>query len=194
MIDRIQTSFATQLRVTATCLQAHAHSEFHVHDPHAEREGAGPCYIITTGLVSKADLHVRNTLQRIVHFVAIDHCLYDNSNPSKCDCALISGEKIYFIEFKNSENQIDSSILKANTNPGDCLNQLAASIRDFYDRNIIRPGQTVYAYASVGYPRHRPQSGAHHLDQLNSLQQKIQQGNTRSIRLRYCTESELDIK
>ena len=194
MIDRIRTSFAAQLSATAACLQEHSHLEFHVHDPHADHEGAGPCYVVTTGMIAKADLHVRNTERRTVHFIAIDHCLYGDSNPSKCDCALVSGEKIYFVEFKNSENQVDSTIPKANTNPGDCLNQLAASIRDFYDRNIISPGQTVYAYASVGFPRHRPQSGAHHLDQLNSLQQKVQQGSARAIRLRYCSESQLDIK
>lgn len=194
MIERVRASFAAQLSATAHCLQELTHSEFHVHDPHAEREGSGPCYVVTTGLLAKADLHVRNAERRAVHFIAIDHCLYDNSNPSKCDCAMVSGDKIYFVEFKNSENQVDAAIPKANTNPGDCLNQLAASIRDFYDRRIIAPGQTVYAYTSVGYPRHRPQSGAHHLDQLNSLQQKVQQGSTRVIRLRYCSESELDIK
>ena len=194
MIDRVRTSFAAQLSAAAGCLQGFAHPEFHVHDPHAEREGSGPCYIVTTGMLAKADLHVRNAGRHAVHFIAIDQCLYDNSNPSKCDCALVSGDKIYFIEFKNSENQVDATIPKANTNPGDCLSQLAASIRDFYDRRIITPRQTVYAYASVGYPRSRPQNGAHHSDQLASLQQKIQQGGARTIRLRYCSESELDIK
>ena len=194
MIDRVRTSFAAQLSATATCLQEHSHPEFHVHDPHADREGAGACCVATTGMVAKADLHVRNTERRTVHFIAIDHCLYGDSNPSKCDCALVSGEKIYFIEFKNSENQLDSTIPKANTNPGDCLNQLAASIRDFYDRDIIQSGQTVFAYASVGYPRSRPQNGAHHSDQLTSLLQKVQEGAARRIRLRYCSESELNIK
>lgn len=163
-----------QLNAIANCLQELTHPAFHVHDPHAEREGAGPCYVITTGMLAKADLHVRNSKRRVVHFIAIDHCLYDDSNPSKCDCALVSGDKIYFIEFKSSEKQNDAAIAKTNTNPGDCLNQLAASIRDFYDRRIISLGQTVCAYASVGYPRHRPQNGTHHQDQLTSLQQKVQ--------------------
>ncbi|TGE13086.1 hypothetical protein [Hymenobacter elongatus] len=194
MIDRVRTAFAAQLSAKGTCLQEHSHAEFHVHDPHAKREGSGACYIVTTGLLTKADLHIRNSERRSIHFLAIDQCIYDNSNPSKCDCALISGDKIYFIEFKNSENQLDAAVGKANTNPGECLSQLAASIRDFYDRDIIKPGQTVYAIASVGYPRQRPQNGAHHLDQLKSLQEKIQEGNARSIRLRYCSESELAIK
>ena len=75
MIDRVRTSFATQLSATASCLQELTHPEFHVHDPHAEREGAGPCHVVTTGIVSKADLHVRNPVRRTVHFIAIDHCL-----------------------------------------------------------------------------------------------------------------------
>ena len=194
MIDRVRAAFVTQLSAKGSCLQEHTHPEFHIHDPHQIKEGSNPCYIVTTGLIGKADLYVRNPEQRSVVFLAIDQCIYDNSHPSKCDCALISGDKIYFIEFKNSENKLDSAVQKASTNPGECLKQLAASIRDFYDRNIIEPGQTVYAIASVGYPRHRPQSGAHHLDQLKSLQEQIQQGTTRAIRLRYSSESELDIK
>lgn len=194
MINRVRSEFAPQLSAKATCLQECPLSEFHIHDPHPVHEGAGPCYISTTGLIAKSDLHVRNATQQAVHFIAIDHCIYDDSNPSKCDCALISGDKIYFVEFKTSENKLDAAISKANVNPGDCIDQLAASIRDFYDREIIQPRQTVYAYASVGYPRHRPQSGAHHQDQLASLQKKVGDGGTRTIRLRFCSESELDIK
>lgn len=187
MIDRVRTSFASQLSATANCLQAHTHPTFHVHDPDPAQEPKGPSYVVTTGLRAKSDLLVRNPAQRVVHLVAIDQCLYTDTDPSKCDCALVSGDVIYFVEFKTSSGVNYSS-------PGDCLVQLAASIRDFYDRAIIQPGQTVFAYASVGFPRHRPQNGAHHSDQLTSLQQKVQEGTARRIRLRFCSESELDIK
>jgi hypothetical protein len=75
--------------------------------------------------------------QRTVHFVAIDHCLYDDSHPSKCDCALVSGEAIYFVEFKTQEDRAGATTTNPFANPGDCINQLASSIRDFYDRGII---------------------------------------------------------
>ena len=187
MIARVQTAFAARLGAKATCLQAHTHPAFHVHDPDLAHEPKGPCHVVTTGLLAKSDLLVRNPAQRTVHLVAIDQCLYTDANPSKCDCALVCGDIIYFVEFKTSTGITHS-------NPGDCLTQLAASIRDFYDRNIIQPGQTVFAYASVGFPRNRPQNGAHHADQLISLQQKVQEGAARRIRLRFCSESELDIK
>ncbi len=194
MIDRVRTLLGQQLSIKPACLDTFNHAEFHIHDPHPKNEGQGPCCVLTTGLKAKSDLRVLNGTQRTLHFLAIDHCVYDDSNPSKCDCALVSGDTIYFIEFKTSEHHQDAKLPKANANPGDCINQLAASIRDFYDRNIIQPGQTVYAYASVGYPRHRPQHGAHYTDQLSSLQLKVQEGATRSVRLRYCSESELTIK
>ena len=162
MIARVQTAFAAQLGAKAACLQAHTHTSFHVHDPDPAHEPTGPSYVVTTGLLVKSDLLVRNPAQRTVHLVAIDQCLYTNANPSKCDCALVSGDIIYFVEFKTSTGVTHS-------NPGDCLVQLAASIRDFYDRAIIQPGQTVFAYASVGFPRNRPQNGAHHSDQLTAL-------------------------
>ncbi len=194
MIDRLRSQLAQQLRTKPSCLDTFTHAEFHVHDPHPVNEGPGPCCILTTGLKAKSDLHVLNTTQRTLYFLAIDHCVYGDANPSKCDCALVSGDTVYFIEFKTSEHHQDAALPKANANSGDCINQLAASIRDFYDRNIIQPGQTVYAYASVGYPRHRPQHGAHYTDQLSSLQLKIQEGTARSVRLRYCSESKLTIK
>lgn len=194
MVDRVRTAFASQLAAKALCLQECSHAEFHVHDPHPLREGKGPCYLLTTGLKAKSDLHVRNNARRLVHFLAIDQCVYGDSDSEKCDCALISGDTIYFVEFKTSENKHDPTLPKAHVSPGECLDQLAASIRDFYDRGIIPPGQRVYAYASVGFPRNRPQSGAHYTDQLNALQQKVQQDAPRAIRLRFCSESELAIK
>ncbi|RZK16198.1 MAG: hypothetical protein EOO56_20485 [Hymenobacter sp.] len=158
------------------------------------REGKGPCCLLTTGPRAKSDLRVRNDSQRQLHFVAIDQCLYTDADPTKCDCALLDSEVAYFVEFKTSEHGNDPAIVVANANPGDCTDQLAASIRDFYDRGIIQAGQLVVACASVGFPRHKPQSGAHFQEQLASLQRKIQLDTPRSVRLRYNSESELSIK
>lgn len=193
MVERIRAAFTTQLAAKVICLQECIHSEFHIHDPHPVREGKGPCQLLTTGPKAKSDLYVTNASQRQLHFVAIDHCIYTDSDPSNCDCALLDGEVAYFVEFKTSEHTIDPTIVVANANPGDCLDQLAASIRDFYDRGILRAGQTVTACASVGFPSKRPQSGAHFQEQLASLQRKIEVAS-RPIRLRYCSESELHIK
>lgn len=191
MIDRLRTAFG--LAADAPCLQACGHPEFHIHDPHPVREGKGPCCVLTTGPRAKSDLHVRNASSRTLHFVAIDQCLYTDADPTKCDCALLDGEVSYFVEFKTSEHARDPTIPIANANPGDCLDQLAASIRDFYDRGIIEAGQPVIACASVGFPRNRPQSGAHHQEQLASLQRKVQDGALRRVRLRFCSKSELHI-
>lgn len=196
MIRRLEQAFAAQLAHPDTCLQAHAHPDFHVHDPPPPREkgtGRAPCCVLTTGRRNEADLYVRNPNRRTVHLVVIDHCLYDDSHPSKCDCALVSDDKVYFVEFKTQEISAGATAPNSYPNPGDCLPQLAASIRDFYDRGIIEPQQTVHAYASVGYPRKGPQHGAHHQDQLRALQVRIQEDKPRPIRLRYCSESELDI-
>lgn len=192
MVDRVRAAFAPQLAAKEICLQACAHAEFHIHDPHPVREGKGPCQLLLAGAKAKSDMHVRNSSLRPLHFVAIDQCLYSDADPSKCDCALLDNEAAYFVEFKTSEHGNDPAISVANANPGDCLDQLAASIRDFYDRGILQTGQPVTACASVGFPRHRPQSGAHHQAQLAELQRKI--GLDRSLRLRYNSESELHIK
>ena len=197
MVERIRTAFKMHNGNKASCLQSCEHPDFHVHDPpppKAKGEVRLPCRVITDGPLTKAYLHVRNDSKQPIYFALIDHCIYDDSNPSKCDCALIRNENIYFVEFKNQEDKVGATTLNPFASPGDCLNQLAASIRDFYDRGIVKPGQTVYAYASVGYPRHRPQHGAHHQDQLSSLQRKVQEGQPRQLRLRYHTESELHIK
>ncbi|UOR05253.1 hypothetical protein MUN82_20260 [Hymenobacter aerilatus] len=119
--------------------------------------------------------------------LAIDKCLYTSADAERCDCVLIIADQLHFIEFKTSETT-------RHANPGTCLDQLAASIRDFFDREIIQANETVYAYASVGFSKQIPQNGAHWRDQSVSLQQKIQQGASRPIRLRYCSESELQVK
>lgn len=191
MIERVRTAFGLPAHAETPCLQACQHTEFHLHDPHPQREGKGPCCILTTGPKAKSDLHVRNATQRVLHFVAIDQCLYSDADPTKCDCALFDGEAAYFVEFKTSEHAHDPAQPVAHANPGDCLEQLAASICDFYDRGILRQSQTVTGCASVGFPRHRPQNGAHHQEQLASLQRKV--GPTRPLRLRYCSESELRV-
>lgn len=186
MIKRITTVFEQELQQANKCVEEHRYSEFFIHDPHPTKEKSGPCYVVTAGRMAKTDLHIRNPQGQIVHLIAIDKCLYGDGDPTKCDCALLIKEQLYFVEFKTSETDRHAS-------PGDCIDQLAASIRDFYDLRVIEPGETVFAYACVGFTKEIPLNGARQREQTAALFDKIQENKPRKIRLRYRAEVQIDV-
>ena len=180
MIRRITTAFQRELQQQA-CLVPHNHPNTFVHDP--PPPPASPCMLLTDVRRAKSDLHVLNPEQRQIHFLAIDKCLYDDGDDERCDCALIINQQLHFIEFKTSQAD-------RNTGPGECIRQLAASICDFYDRQIIEPGETVFAYACVGFTREIPYNGARRLEQQAILAAKV---SPRKIRLRFLVESQIKV-
>lgn len=180
MIRRISTAFQQQFR-HQMCLKPHKHPDFFVHDPPPPPHV--PCVVLTDERKAKSDLHVINTQKREVHFLAIDKCLYNSGDGERCDCALIINQQLHFIEFK-------TSVADRNVGAGECIRQLAATICEFYDREIIEPGETVFAYACVGFTREIPYNGARLREQQALLANKI---HPRRIRLRFLVQSEINI-
>lgn len=180
MIRRITTAFQQQLQ-QQPCLEQHSHVSSFVHDP--PPPPAKPCVVLTDARRAKSDLHVLNPERRQIHFLAIDKCLYGDGDSERCDCALIINQQLHFIEFK-------TSVADRNTGPGECIRQLAASICEFYDREIIEPGETVFAYACVGFTREIPYNGARLREQQAILADKV---SPRRIRLRFLVESQIKV-
>ena len=178
MIRRIRTAFQQQLQ-QQSCLVEYTHPGFFVHDP--PPPPATPCVVLIDERRTKSDLNVINTQEIPIHFLAIDKCLYSDDDNERCDCALIINQQLHFIEFKTSQAD-------RNTGPGECLRQLAASICEFYDRGIIKPGETVFAYACVGFTREIPYNGARLREQRTILADKI---HPRRVRLRFLVQSEI---
>ncbi len=146
MIDRLTAYFAGH---PTTCVSSHTATLFHVYDP----AGDLPCRH-REDTPQETDLEVRNPNAVIVHLVAIDHCLYGPSDATRCDCALVSSEKIHFVEFKHGKNKNRPDRLR------ECIPQLAAAINDFFQAGIIAPHSVVRAIACVGFAEQRPPRGA----------------------------------
>ncbi len=143
MIARLLTAYPH--RPGAACISAHTDVLFHVCDqPHPLPvcRRAGPS--------QEPDLRVTNVSARIVHLVAVDKCLYDDADPTRCDCALICDDAIQFVEFKHGKSKRRTDRIK------ECIPQLAATITAFHRLQIIPASCTVRAIACVGFTEQRP--------------------------------------
>ena len=179
MITAITSAFAARLQSRA-CLTPHTHPRFVIHDPRSP--SPDPCQVLPDALRTRADFEVINPQRQEVYVLAIDKCLYDSDGPTRCDCALIVNERLHFIEFKDIHSADNFGSAR------DCLDQLAASIDDFFSRQIIPAGSTVYAFASVGYTSARPHNGARLRLLRESFNRKVK---ARALRLRLIVDSEL---
>ncbi len=180
MIAAITSAFADRLQ-ERECLTPHAHPRFVVRDPPSP--SPEPCVVVAAAPRTRADFEVINPQQRQIHLVAIDKCLYAYGGPeTRCDCALLANGQLHFIEFKDVHSESRSG------NASDCLDQLAASIDDFYSRQIIPAGATVYAFASVGHTRTLPYNGGRLRELREIFNRKV---TTKAIRLRLVVASEL---
>jgi hypothetical protein len=93
-------------------------------------------------------LIVNNSSQNEVSLLCIDKCLYDDKM-TKCDCAVFSGNHIYFIEIKRGFGTFS----KANKNKAG--KQLLTTITDFYSK-IDFGGISISAVICVGYKSPHP--------------------------------------
>jgi hypothetical protein len=165
MIARIQEAYPPKEQ--AVCITALAHPVFHVYDPLSlDKTGAAarlPCSYRVGPEKQDQELTVQNSTQQTVHLVAIDCCLFASDDPSRCDCALVQGETIHFVEFKHGNYRRRTERIQ------DCIRQLANSINDFYSMGILPPQHTVLAIACVGFTEEFPPRNA----SLEALQARI---------------------
>lgn len=171
MLYAIRTAFEPQMRA-ADCIEIRHEADVFVHDPPAPSRA--PCEVYGGPLRSRFDLHIVNQAQKPVAVVLIDKCVYEFSKaPSRCDCAVVVEDRIHFVEFKKPDRERSSGGNDNFAEARDCIQQLATSINDFYDRGIIAPGTLVHAYACVGYLTPRRHPGSDRLLLTASLNRKL---------------------
>ena len=90
-----------------------------------------PCKIILNGL-NKDVFRVENNNQIEINFIAIDHCILDNTGPKKCDCVLFTDSDFSFIEIK-----MPSSIKQRSKRKKDAYKQLESTISIFKGSGIF---------------------------------------------------------
>lgn len=80
-------------------------------------------------------LWVNNQSQKQIHFLAIDKCLFfdNNTDPTRCDCALFDENRICFIEIKESNKS------NRRKRRGEAIEQLSKTINFFKNKGIDFP-------------------------------------------------------
>lgn len=157
MLREFQTAFRNELRI-GECITKHDEPEFFVHDPPSPSKD--PCHPYSGEMQSVFDLRVVNTQKRGIQLLRVDKCFYPHGGiDTRCDCALLS-EQLFLVEFKKPELEQSNDGKQRHANASDCLPQLAASLKDFYERGIIPRGALVVAHACVGYTHPTPYNGA----------------------------------
>jgi len=157
MLREFRTAFREELKANA-CVTTHTETEFFVHYPPSPSKD--PCQPYTGEMQSVFDLRVVNAQQREVQLLRVDKCFYPHGGATtRCDCALLA-EQLFLVEFKKPELEQANDGKQRHANASDCLPQLAASLKDFYERGIIPRGALVVAHACVGYTHPTPYNGA----------------------------------
>jgi hypothetical protein len=157
MLNPLRESFRDQMRGNA-CQEAITAVEFFVQDP--PPPSTAPCFHYLPPARNRFDLQVLNASGRLVHLIQVDRCLYTVAEGRRCDCALLTTEQAYFVEFKAADSDVTSSGHLRYARAADCVEQLELTIKDFVSRNIIPAGALVLAYACVGRTSQRPYPGA----------------------------------
>ncbi|MDO7875044.1 hypothetical protein Q5H93_09910 [Hymenobacter sp. ASUV-10] len=156
MISRV---IANHPKGAEQCVSTHHDPEFHIYDPPLSPPDAEgkvkrqPC-TRREGAPQPNDFAVGNQTAQPVHLVAIDACLYDSGDATRCDCALIQAEDIRFVEFSHGNFRRRSQRVEK------CIPQLAATINDFYQYGIITEGTVVQAFICVGFTDEFPPQNA----------------------------------
>ncbi len=169
MIERIAAAYPPKEQ--SACITALPHPVFHVSDPllaerplgSTEPQKRQPCTYRLGPPGEDRELTVHNKTDQPVHLVAIDCCLFDSGDPSRCDCALVKEEVIRFVEFKHGNFRRRTERVR------DCIPQLAKSINDFYSKGILPARHTVLAIACVGFTEEFPPQNA----SLEALQARL---------------------
>lgn len=111
----------------SACVETVSDKIFYIKDQKNE-----PCT-----LSSKNDFHliIRNENCNCISFVKIDKCIYKDSDGKKCDCAIFSSQKLYFVEIKELENVADlnqkKDHSKRKTVRREAKKQLVNTIKEF---------------------------------------------------------------
>jgi len=122
LLDAFQSAFPSS--VSNGCLSKESNSLFAIFDPPAEQNLKCEITLDTT----KGQFHVNNPKQEELYFLAIDKCLFDSKNDSRCDCALFNDLLFYFIEIKDVKTNKRAEARKK------AISQLEETIKQFQEK------------------------------------------------------------
>lgn len=142
MQNRLKTVFPNI--ETNNCMEILTQKEFEIYDCEEEKR----CYIAT----EYGQFKVVNSLEKEITFVAIDKCLFfDSDRFKKCDCVVFDKDTICFVEIKACKFK------QRKSNKKTAISQLKSTIEIFREKFDIE--KKVEAYLCIGMnPEHPPRA------------------------------------
>lgn len=120
MKEQIEAVFAKCM--TNQCIEEYREPQFWIHDP----KGNIKC-VIHLEKQEKFDFEVINKEEKLINFLAIDQCILDDTDGTKCDLALFDDTTFCFVEIKNARKNKGNHRNKA-------LKQLGQTITLFKEK------------------------------------------------------------
>ncbi|MGA0560747.1 hypothetical protein ACO2Q8_29040 [Larkinella sp. VNQ87] len=145
---------------TNGCLEAISDLEFGIYDSETKRS-----YRQTdpNGIIH---FTVENPNRKEIHFLAIDKCLFDDSEPiERCDFAVFDNRTFAFVEIKETDSSIQRSAHNRKAK-----SQLKATI-EFFQNSISFTVKHLEAYVCVGTTESRPARRASDLNEILEFEQ-----------------------
>ena len=129
---------------TNNCMEVLTQKEFEIYDCEEEKR----CYIAT----EYGQFKVINSLEKEITFLAIDKCIFfDSDKFKKCDCVIFDEDTICFIEIKACK------IKQRKSNKKTAITQLRSTIEIFKEKLDIE--KKIEAYLCIGInPEHPPRA------------------------------------
>lgn len=112
------------------CIQSCSNVEFDIYDPvySAEKNAELPCRIV---VANEGHFHVKNINGDDIGFIAIDHCIWSETDGQKCDCALFNDRAFWFIEIKMPKNKSSRKKLR-----NKAISQIRATVERFFKARL----------------------------------------------------------
>ncbi|MFZ2968923.1 MAG: hypothetical protein WA080_07730 [Sulfuricurvum sp.] len=94
MIDNLKEAFATV--ESNACLETTREKVFEIVDDEVRKRSV---------MVKEGQFKVNNPQQKLIHFLAVDSCVFSDSDGSRCDCMVFDEVTCCFIELKSCKNK-----------------------------------------------------------------------------------------
>jgi hypothetical protein len=146
MDDKLRAAFA-KIRENQ-CLEIISDSEFEIYDSDDEQR----CFILREDTTSSSQIFkVINHKKQAIRFLAVDKCLFFDSDKFKrCDCIIYNEKYFCFVELKKVEVTRNRNSAKKTARA-----QLHSTIKIFREKVDLK-NMTLEAYQCVGYKPSNP--------------------------------------
>lgn len=125
----------------------------------------GRCYLRRPGEEANSfDFIVRNAGGRVFHFLAVDKCLFLDSDETRCDCLVFNESVSLFIEMKENKTRARKEGRKS------ALKQLRQSVEWFMEAGLLADLETVEVIVANGIYKRPPRFTQSIIEQTAKLQ------------------------